>query len=55
MVHLDHGLLHVNRMKNGIPSVQPLRGVEIRALRRLQRDYPKTPYVFVTERGGSSD
>ena len=52
MAHLDQGLLHVNRMKNGIPSVQPLRGVEIRALRRLQRDYPKTPYVFVTERGG---
>ena len=28
------------------------RGPEIRALRRLERDYPSTPYVFVTERGG---
>ena len=30
----------------------PLRGPEIRALRQLQRDYPDTPYVFVTERKG---
>jgi type 1 fimbriae regulatory protein FimE len=33
-------------------STQPLGGPEIRALRRLQRDYPDTPYVFVTERKG---
>jgi type 1 fimbriae regulatory protein FimB/type 1 fimbriae regulatory protein FimE len=25
---------------------------EIRALKRLQRDYPDSPYVFVTERKG---
>jgi len=42
--------LHVNRIKNGLPSVHPLRGPEIRALRRLQKDYPDTPYVFSTER-----
>ena len=51
-VDINQGLLHVSRVKNGIPSVQPLSGVEIRALRRLQREYPKTPYVFVTERDG---
>jgi type 1 fimbriae regulatory protein FimB/type 1 fimbriae regulatory protein FimE len=49
-VDLKQGLLHVNRAKNGSSSTHPLRGPEIRALRRLQRDYPETPYVFVTER-----
>ena len=28
----------------------PLRGPELRALRRVRRDYPETPYVFVSER-----
>ena len=51
-VDLKQGLLHVNRSKNGTPSSHPLRGPEIRALRRLKRDYPVTPYVFVTERRG---
>lgn len=49
-VDLKQGLLHVSRLKNGTPSNHPIRGPEIRALRRLQRDYPATPYVFVTER-----
>ena len=49
-VDLKQGLLHVRRAKNGSPSTHPLRGPEIRALRRLERDYPDTPYVFVTER-----
>lgn len=51
-VNLKSGALHVNRKKNGIPSTHPLGGVEIRALRRLQRDYEDTQYVFVTERKG---
>ena len=51
-VDLKQGLLHVTRWKNGLPSTHPLRGPELRALRRLQRDYSQTPYVFVTERGG---
>jgi type 1 fimbriae regulatory protein FimB/type 1 fimbriae regulatory protein FimE len=29
-VDLDAGLIHVNRMKNGIPSSHPLGGLEIR-------------------------
>ena len=49
-VDLAHGLLHVNRAKNGMLSVHPLRGPELRALRRVRRDYPETPYVFVSER-----
>jgi type 1 fimbriae regulatory protein FimB/type 1 fimbriae regulatory protein FimE len=51
-VDLGKGLLHINRLKNGTPSTHPLRGPEIRALRRLMRDYPDTSYVFVSERGG---
>lgn len=52
MVDLKQGHLHVQRAKNGVPSVHPLRGPQLRALRRLQRDYPNTPYLFATERGG---
>ena len=51
-IALKQGLLHVNRLKNGTASTHPVRGPEIRALRRLQREYPDTPYVFVTERKG---
>jgi type 1 fimbriae regulatory protein FimE len=49
-VDLQQGLLHVTRRKHGIASVHPLRGPELRALRRLQRAYPDTAYVFVSER-----
>jgi len=51
-VDLGQGLLHVSRRKNGTDSTHPVRGPELRALRRLQRDYPRSPYVFVTERRG---
>src|SRR5262245_37427753 len=47
-IELSEGRLHVHRAKNGIPSVHPIRGDEIRALRKLRRDYP----IFVSERGG---
>lgn len=48
---LKQGLLHVARLKNGVPSTHPIRGPELRALRRLKRDY-SGPYVFTTERDG---
>jgi type 1 fimbriae regulatory protein FimB/type 1 fimbriae regulatory protein FimE len=51
-IDLNAGRLHVSRVKKGSPSVHPLRGPELRALRRLKRDYPASPYVFVTERDG---
>ena len=41
--------LHVRRVKSGKPSAHPIRGDEMRALRKLPRT---TPYVFTTERGG---
>lgn len=51
-VDLRQGILHVRRRKNGLPSTHPLRGPEIRLLRQVLRDYPETPYVFVSERKG---
>jgi integrase len=35
---LNAGRLHVRRSKKGTPSVHPMQGDEIRALRRLQRE-----------------
>ena len=52
-IELSEGRLHVHRVKSGIPSVHPIRGDEMRALRKLRRDYPKDAYVFVSERGGA--
>ena len=46
------GSMHVNRLKNGVASTHPIRGVELRALRELRRLYLDLPYVFVTEREG---
>ena len=51
-IELSEGRLHVHRVKNGIASVHPIRGDEMRALRKVRRDYPKDAYVFVSERGG---
>jgi type 1 fimbriae regulatory protein FimB/type 1 fimbriae regulatory protein FimE len=48
-VDLSQGLIHVNRLKNGVASVHPLSGQNIRALRKLKRDYPDTQYIFITE------
>ena len=45
------GVIHVNRLKNGRPSTQPLRGAELRALRQLRRDWPEGRFVFQSERG----
>ena len=54
-IDLEQGLFHVRRLKKGNPSIHPLRGVELRALRGVQRKYPKSPYVFLSERGGTLD
>ena len=43
--------LYLNRLKNGVSSTHPLRGIELRALRQLQRKYPDSNYLFVSERG----
>ena len=50
-VDFTHGRLHVNRAKSGSPSVHPLSGRELRALRRLRRDQePDSPFIFTSER-----
>jgi type 1 fimbriae regulatory protein FimB/type 1 fimbriae regulatory protein FimE len=50
-VDFDRASLHVRRSKGGTPSVHPLSGTEMRALRRLQRESVVGPFVFVSERG----
>jgi type 1 fimbriae regulatory protein FimE len=42
--------LHVTRLKHGVPSVHPLGGEELRALRRLRREQPEGRHLFQTER-----
>jgi integrase len=51
-IELDQGRLHVRRAKRGTPSVHPIRGDEIRALRGLRRENPTEAHVFVSERSG---
>jgi integrase len=50
-VDFDAAILHVRRVKNGTPSIHPLCGDEMRALRRLQRESDMSPFVFVSEQG----
>lgn len=51
-VSFDTGTLHVRRAKRGTPATHPIMGDELRVLRRLQREQePKSPFVFVSERG----
>jgi integrase len=45
-IELDQGRLHVRRAKRGTPSVHPIRGDEIRALRRLRRENASEAYVM---------
>ncbi len=45
------GTIYINRLKHGVSSTHPLRGVELRALRQLKREYPDSNYLFVSERG----
>ena len=52
-VHFDTATVHVSRRKNGDPSVQPIEGDELRALRKLQRSQqPPSRFVFNSNRKG---
>lgn len=53
-VDFEEGLLHVRRLKNGKPSTHPIPGVELRALRELRRRYPKSSFLFISDRAGGS-
>jgi integrase len=50
-VDLATGSLYARRAKNGKPTTHLLRGDELRALRKLQRESPASPFLFVSERG----
>jgi len=52
-VDFKTGHLHVRRLKGSRPSVQPIVGDELRALRQLLRDNSESPFVFVTSTGSS--
>jgi integrase len=49
-VSFETAVLHVRRLKHGIPSTHPLTGRELRALRKLQRE-ATSPFMFVSNRG----
>jgi len=51
MLDLKAALVHVRRVKNGVPALHPLRGAELRALRQLHHACAGMAYVFVSERG----
>ena len=51
-IDFDHANVHVRRVKKGTPSTHPIRGDELRALRKLLREQaPRSPFVFTSERG----
>ena len=51
-IDFNAGTMAVRRAKKGTPSTHPIRGDELRALRKLQREQkPKSPFVFTSERG----
>jgi integrase len=51
-VDFGNATLAVRRAKKGTPSTHPIRGDELRALRRLAREQDlKSPFVFTSERG----
>ena len=51
-IDFNTGTLAVRRAKRGTPATHPIRGDELRALRRLQREQdPRSPSVFTSERG----
>lgn len=51
-INFNQAKLHVNRLKNGEPSVHYLEGDELRMLRKHQREYPDSSFVFYSERKG---
>lgn len=51
-VDFTAGTIAITRLKKGTPSTQYLKGPEMRALRDLRRDWPDSPFLFVSERGG---
>jgi type 1 fimbriae regulatory protein FimB/type 1 fimbriae regulatory protein FimE len=51
-IDFAEGNMHIARAKRGKPGVHPILGDELRALRRLRREWPEGRYVFQTELKG---
>jgi len=49
-VSFEKAILAVRRVKGGSPSTHPLSGLELRALRKVKREAPASPFVFLSER-----
>jgi integrase len=50
-VDFESATLHVRRVKSGKPATHPIRGDELRMLRKLRSEAPNAVFVFMTERG----
>ena len=50
-VDFGRKVLKVSRAMRGISSRHPLSGTEIKALRKLKKDYPGSRYLFVSDHG----
>jgi len=48
-IDLEEGKIHINRLKKGINSVHPLSAKEIRALKKIKKEYPSQSYIFISE------
>lgn len=51
-VDFKTGTIAITRLKKGTPSTHYLKGQEMRSLRDLRRDWPDSPFLFASERGG---
>lgn len=52
MVDFPGKALRVSRSMKGLSSRHPLNAIELKALRKLKKDYPGNRYLFVSEDGG---
>ena len=50
-VDLVGATVTVPRSKGGVPTIHPLRSIELRALGQLRKASPAAAYVFMSERG----
>ena len=54
-IDLGAAAIYVKRLKNGQATTHQVGGDELRALRKVQREAPKSALVFVNERGTPFD